>query len=91
MWLGTQKVVNIGSQLVSQLVSLPQFMPAIWNPKNWSTKPSQACPRLSPTCLSQIKLGTLDQAHAENEFVLRSYINSAKRSKLATVEDEEQQ
>jgi hypothetical protein len=32
----------------------------------------------------------VDQAHAENEFVLRSYINSAKRSKLATVEDEEQ-
>lgn len=33
--------------------------------------------------LYQIKLGTLDQAHAENEYVLRSYINSAKRAKLA--------
>ncbi|EFN56422.1 hypothetical protein CHLNCDRAFT_51897 [Chlorella variabilis] len=41
--------------------------------------------------LYQIKLGTLDQPHAENEFVLRSYTNSAKRSKLATAEDEEQQ
>ena len=42
-------------------------------------------------CLrSQIKLGTLDQPHAENEFVLRSYINSAKRSKLAVAEEEQQ-
>ena len=32
--------------------------------------------------LYQIKLGTLDQKHAENEYVLRSYINSAKRQKL---------
>lgn len=36
--------------------------------------------------LYQIKLGTMDQAHAENEYVLRSYINSAKRSKLAEAE-----
>jgi U3 small nucleolar ribonucleoprotein protein IMP4 len=33
--------------------------------------------------LYQIKLGTLDQPHAENEYVLRSYINSAKRAKLS--------
>ena len=33
--------------------------------------------------LYQIKLGTMDQPHAENEFVLRSYIHSAKRSRLA--------
>lgn len=33
--------------------------------------------------LYQIKLGTLDQAHAENEYVLRSYTNSAKKAKLA--------
>jgi hypothetical protein len=39
----------------------------------------------------QIKLGTLDQPHAENEFILRSYVNSAKRSKLAAPEEEEQQ
>jgi hypothetical protein len=52
--------------------------------------PAHLPPARLPACL-QIKLGTLDQAHAENEFVLRSYINSAKRSKLATVEDEEQQ
>lgn len=32
--------------------------------------------------LYQIRLGTLDQPHAESEYVLRSYINSAKRSKL---------
>jgi len=34
--------------------------------------------------LYQIKLGTLDQKHAENEYVLRSYTNSAKRAKLAS-------
>lgn len=33
--------------------------------------------------LYQIKLGTLDQPHAENEYVLRAYINSAKRARLA--------
>lgn len=33
--------------------------------------------------LYQIRLGTLDQNHAENEYVLRSYVNSAKRVKLA--------
>lgn len=37
--------------------------------------------------LYQIKLGTLDQKHVENEYVLRSYYNSAKRPKLAA-EDE---
>jgi len=36
--------------------------------------------------LYQIKLGTLDQKHAENEYVLRSYINSSKRPKLAETE-----
>ncbi len=39
---------------------------------------------------TQIKLGTVDQQHAENEFILRSYVNSAKRSKLAAAEEEEQ-
>lgn len=38
--------------------------------------------------LYQIKLGTLDQKHAENEYVLRSYINSAKRQKLSGDDDE---
>ena len=33
--------------------------------------------------LYQIKLGTLEQAHAESEYVLRSYTNSAKRAKLS--------
>ena len=32
--------------------------------------------------LYQIKLGTLDQQEAENEWVLRPYMNSAKRRKL---------
>jgi U3 small nucleolar ribonucleoprotein protein IMP4 len=41
--------------------------------------------------LYQIRLGTLDQPHAENEFVLRSYTRSAKKSKLAAAEEEEQQ
>ncbi|KAI7842554.1 hypothetical protein COHA_003791 [Chlorella ohadii] len=39
--------------------------------------------------LYQIKLGTLDQPHAETEWALRSYTRSAKRSKLAVVEEEE--
>lgn len=34
----------------------------------------------------QIKLGTLDQDHAENEWVLRSYTRSAKRAKLSAAE-----
>lgn len=36
--------------------------------------------------LYQIKLGTLDQSHAENEYILRSYVNSAKRAKLSSQE-----
>lgn len=36
--------------------------------------------------LYQIKLGTVDQAHAENEFVLRSYTRSAKKGRLADAE-----
>lgn len=46
--------------------------------------------RSAAASLAQIKLGTVDQQHAENEFILRSYVNSAKRSKLATAEEEEQ-
>lgn len=51
---------------------------------------------LTPACRSplaghtQIKLGTLDQPHAENEYVLRSYTRSAKKAKLAAAEEEEQ-
>lgn len=33
--------------------------------------------------LYQIKLGTIDQPHAENEWVVRAYTRSAKKSKLA--------
>lgn len=41
--------------------------------------------------LYQIKLGTMDQPHAENEFALRSYVNSAKRrSRLAEAPTEDQ-
>ena len=33
--------------------------------------------------LYQIKLGTINQQHAENEWVLRSYTRSAKKQKLS--------
>ncbi|KAF6259237.1 anticodon-binding protein [Scenedesmus sp. NREL 46B-D3] len=35
----------------------------------------------------QVKLGTVDQAHAENEWVLRAYTRSAKKAKLAAADD----
>lgn len=35
----------------------------------------------------QVKLGTVDQAHAESEWVLRAYTRSTKKSKLAAQED----
>lgn len=34
-----------------------------------------------------IKLGTMDQAHAENEWVLRAYTRAAKKQRLATEEE----
>lgn len=37
----------------------------------------------------QIKLGTVDQAHAEDEWVLRAYTRSTKKTKLALPEDDE--
>jgi U3 small nucleolar ribonucleoprotein protein IMP4 len=37
----------------------------------------------------QIKLGTVDQAHAENEWVLRAYTRSTKKAKLALEEDDD--
>lgn len=37
----------------------------------------------------QIRLGTLDQAHAENEWVLRAYTRSAKKAKLSEEVEEE--
>lgn len=36
----------------------------------------------------QIKLGTVDQAHVENEWVLRAYTRSTKKAKLAADDDE---
>lgn len=33
--------------------------------------------------LYQIKLGTMDQSHVENEWVLRAYTRSAKKAKLS--------
>lgn len=39
--------------------------------------------------LFQISLGTVDQPHAEKEWALRSYTNSAKRQKLAEATEEE--
>lgn len=35
----------------------------------------------------QLKLGTVDQAHTENEWVLRAYTRSTKKAKLADDED----
>ena len=35
----------------------------------------------------QIRLGTVDQAHAENEWVLRAYTRSAKKQRLAAEGD----
>lgn len=33
--------------------------------------------------LYQIKLGTIDQDHAENEWALRAYMRSSKKAKLS--------
>ena len=38
--------------------------------------------------LYQIKLGTMDQAHAENEWVIRAYMRSSKKAKLSEAADE---
>lgn len=40
--------------------------------------------------LYQIKLGTMDQQHVENEWVLRSYTRSTKKAKLAGDTEEAQ-
>lgn len=39
--------------------------------------------------LYQIRLGTVDQAHAENEYVMRSFTRNAKKNKLADGSAEE--
>ena len=33
--------------------------------------------------MAQVRLGTLEQAHAENEWTLRAYTRSAKKFKLS--------
>jgi U3 small nucleolar ribonucleoprotein protein IMP4 len=38
----------------------------------------------------QIRLGTVDQSHAENEWVLRSYTRSAKKGKLVAADEDEE-
>ena len=35
----------------------------------------------------QIRLGTVEQKHAENEWVLRAYTRSAKKQRLADADD----
>ncbi len=40
--------------------------------------------------LYQIKLGTLDQPHAESEWVHRAYMRSAKKAKLSEDAPEEE-
>lgn len=37
--------------------------------------------------LYQIKLGTMDQQHAENEWIIRAYVRSSKKAKLSEAED----
>lgn len=39
--------------------------------------------------LYQIKLGTMDQDHAENEWALRAYMRSSKKAKLSEAADAE--
>lgn len=50
------------------------------------TQPPHPRPQCGPRFelkLYQIKLGTMDQAHAENEWVLRAYTRNAKMLRLA--------
>ena len=44
------------------------------------TPPYPTPPHPSPP---QIRLGTLEQDHAENEWALRAYVRSAKKAKLS--------
>ena len=37
--------------------------------------------------LYQIRLGTMDQQHAENEWIIRAYVRSAKKAKLSEIEE----
>ena len=52
-----------------------------------SIKLTEVGPRFEAK-LYQIKLGTLDQQHTENEWVVRAYVRSAKKSKLATADSD---
>ena len=54
----------------------------------WVVAGMQCGPRFEMK-LYQIKLGTMDQAHAENEWVLRSYTRAAKKARLAVDEEPE--
>jgi hypothetical protein len=56
---------------------------------NRCTAEAYRCLRRFDLKLYQIKLGTLEQAHAENEWVLRAYTRNTKRSKLADKEADE--
>ena len=38
--------------------------------------------------LYQIRLGTMDQQHAENEWVIRAYMRSSKKAKLSEAEED---
>ena len=37
----------------------------------------------------QIRLGTLEQSHVENEWVMRAYVRSSKRLRLAEEQEED--
>lgn len=53
-----------------------------------STELTECGPRFELK-LYQIRLGTVDQAHAENEWIIRAYIRSAKKPRLAEADTED--
>lgn len=53
---------------------------------------SVALTECGPRCelkLYQIRLGTLDQGHAENEWVVRAFTRSAKKARLGAADEAE--
>ena len=48
-----------------------------------ATPPHPTPPHTTPRLPPQIRLGTLEQDHAENEWALRAYVRSAKKAKLS--------
>lgn len=51
------------------------------NTRHDTTQCQEVGPRFDMT-LFQVKLGTMDQADAETEYVLRPYMNTAKKRRM---------